>query len=980
MAEADHDLINPDDPLHWGLEKILRDELALLRSKFGNAPEGEEDDHSSYLSSKFDEMLFVIRSVAFEKFVSPSDKYFREPWDPKVVSDETKEELHKANFLALCLSGGGIRSASFCLGVLQAFAKQNRLSYQECSSKNRLSCFDYISTVSGGGYIGSWLSAWCTRTTGIGAVESALSAAKEHEEVTNLRAFTSYLTPQRGLISSDTWAAIATVSRNLILNWLLFLPLFLSLVCLPKASVAAFQVVREWLNAASPEALSLDAWGVPSYLLAIAVFFYFCSCLFSSEQITLQLKRGGASGNPRPFGAGQGVFVLLGLAPAYVAACLASLVLLRMPVDPVRWQALLFFGFGGSLLWGIPFIVTWRRIDRLLAARFVAGFGFGVVLALAFTLLRMADGFEDDRYVVVFGIACCFLPQLAGGILFAGLSSRSLVKDDEPVAAQSADDVSEDAVREWSARAGGGFLLVGLGWTIYAILVLWDQCDWPGAFLRSHLGGWLHGLGDWLLAGIGGGAGWAAALLGESKSTPANNGRKTGARSNVDWSKVATVGGLIFFGVLIFELSRLFDLVVLPCSLADLAKHHDLPAYGFRLCLAVPLVLVIWIVAASWFINVNKFSLHAFYRNRLIRAYLGASNKNRFPSAFTGFDKEDNLVMGNLRKPKHAPFHVVNTALNLVHGKNLAWQQRKASSFTISPTAVGNSHLGYRPTPLYGDGVTLGTAMAISGAALSPNMGYHSSPVLALLMTLFNVRLGWWLGNPAKSAWRRAGPLQSVWPLLIELLGLTDANRDFVYLSDGGHFENLGLYELLQRRCRTIVAVDAGCDPDFAFADLGNALRKARIDFGIEITFGPQHPPGPEWKTKRLGLINRPKSPLPSPYCAIGTIHYTDGKPGTLIYIKAAIHGTEPEDIGSYAAESPAFPHESTADQFFTESQFESYRRLGAHIGESVFGKKHDEGCDAEEFASAATAAMASIFARMRNHAGSATFRTEGGK
>jgi hypothetical protein len=292
-----------------------------------------------------------------------------------------------------------------------------------------------------------------------------------------------------------------------------------------------------------------------------------------------------------------------------------------------------------------------------------------------------------------------------------------------------------------------------------------------------------------------------------------------------------------------------------------------------------------------------------------------------------------------------------------VHGENLAWQERKASSFTVSPLAVGNPALGYRQAKKYGNQISLGTAMAISGAAASPNMGYHSSSPVALLMTLFNVRLGWWLGNPAHRAWNLSGPRQAFLPFIFELFGLTDDQRRFVYLSDGGHFENLGIYEMLQRRCRTIVAVDAACDPELEFGDLGNAIRKARIDFGVEISF-PQ-PPSPNRKPTRLGLINRPKRPALSPYCAIGRIRYPEipDEEGTLIYIKAAIHGDEPEDILTYATASKAFPHESTMDQFFTESQFESYRRLGVHIGMTMFGRqREDRGhSDAFELAKIAT-------------------------
>jgi hypothetical protein len=138
-------------------------------------------------------------------------------------------------------------------------------------------------------------------------------------------------------------------------------------------------------------------------------------------------------------------------------------------------------------------------------------------------------------------------------------------------------------------------------------------------------------------------------------------------------------------------------------------------------------MLALGAVMAS-FINVNKFSLHAAYRNRLIRAYLGASNKTRDPNPFTGFDPEDNIAMHELGVKK--PFHVVNMALNLVRGKNLAWQQRKAESFTVTPLHAGSYRVGYRRSQDYGKGdkgesISLGTAVAISGAAASPNMGYH---------------------------------------------------------------------------------------------------------------------------------------------------------------------------------------------------------------------------------------------------------------
>jgi hypothetical protein len=334
----------------------------------------------------------------------------------------------------------------------------------------------------------------------------------------------------------------------------------------------------------------------------------------------------------------------------------------------------------------------------------------------------------------------------------------------------------------------------------------------------------------------------------------------------------------------------------------------------------------------GFFINANRFSLHATYRNRLIRAYLAASRPMRAPNRFTGFDPADNFPLRELSAQK--PLHVINGALNLVRGEQLAWQERKACSFTMSRLHCGSLTVGYRPSAEYGDGITLGTAMAISGAAANPNMGYHSSPVLGLLMTLFNVRLGWWLGNPGAQGaktWRRSGPGYSVGPLFSEAVGNTTNHYKYVNLSDGGHFENLGLYEMVLRRCHWIVVSDAGEDPECSFADLGEAVRKIRIDFGIPIEFD------------RMTIY--PRSAIDTlktrGRCAVGRICYSvvdgaDAPDGVIVYIKPACYGDEPRDIYEYSKRNEMFPHEGTSDQFFSESQFESYRMLGAYTMEKL--------------------------------------------
>jgi len=135
--------------------------------------------------------------------------------------------------------------------------------------------------------------------------------------------------------------------------------------------------------------------------------------------------------------------------------------------------------------------------------------------------------------------------------------------------------------------------------------------------------------------------------------------------------------------------------------------------------------------------------------------------------------------------------------------------------------------------------------VSISGAAANPNMGYHSSPLLALIMTLFNVRLGCWLPNPrldkGENFFANSAPRLALLPLLSEALGNTNDTGNFVQISDGGHFEDLGIYEMVMRRCHRIIVVDGGADPKFEFEDLGNAVRKIRIDLGIQIEFRNQN-------------------------------------------------------------------------------------------------------------------------------------------
>jgi hypothetical protein len=250
----------------------------------------------------------------------------------------------------------------------------------------------------------------------------------------------------------------------------------------------------------------------------------------------------------------------------------------------------------------------------------------------------------------------------------------------------------------------------------------------------------------------------------------------------------------------------------------------------------------------------------------------------------------------------------------------------------------GSETTGYCPSEEFANSVNLGTAIAVSGAAVSPNMGYHSSPAITALLTVFNVRLGAWFGNPKKTTRKESNPAASAKLLLSELAGVTDAESNYVYVSDGGHFENMGVYELIRRRCRFIVAIDAGADPKF-HENVGRVVRQVRIDFGISLEV--------DLSSATPGLNGLCRS-----HVVVGRIHYGDvhkvpksaGKrnledpdfsyeqnDGIILWVKNSLTGDEPGDLVNYAAMHPTFPYDSTLNQFFTESQFESYRALGIH-------------------------------------------------
>lgn len=885
---------------------------------------------------------------------------------------------------ALCLSGGGIRSAAFALGILQRIAALNVTSKRKDEEQgSALRQFEYLSTVSGGGYIGSWLSAWlyqqrklrprgtAAKTSGTGhgsTPDSVVSALNErdsrgplgdHEEaepISNLRRNSHFLSPSFSSLSPDLWSDVASVLRNLFLNWILLVPpmilavlvtkalyfalidahtitdgskWFLAVMIIPTLCLLAslsFSVAnrpaRGWINVSQSRFLLCD---LTPFLVGAALLVFVLQSPYGLETLSRVLSAGG-----------------FGFLEQFERDHLAAAVLIRGTILGV-----IFFlvSWGLAPLWAIVFGRSARpapasrpkhpRIEPI--AWGVAGASFGLLSAAGLICLWRVN--PSDSAATSAGFACVLgLPWIVLARIVADVVYISF-----------AEFLSEvDVGLEFQARSSGLFTLAYLGWLLWFGIVVGAP---PAArWIASHLG---DATVPTLAAG-GGLSGLLSILLGASSKTKAAAEQISGLRQYLSLNTLAAIAAAIFAIVLVALLSIGWDAAFK--SLASGADGH----MPWTIVLVVGLVLGGLIYAASHVLSINRYSLHGLYRNRLVRAFLGASRsekeRDKTKNAFTDFDGRDSPLLQELWdhnvKPTGAhwkPLHVISGALNLVSSKNLAWQERMAAPFTFSPLHCGSgsavfSDGAYRttyatanePQP-YGGNLTLGTAMAISGAAVSPSMGYNSSPGVAFLMALFNVRLGWWLANPRgdNPYYSAVKPTNALRPFFMEMFGLTSETERWVYLTDGGHFENLGLYEMVRRRCRVIVVSDAGCDPDYSFEDLGNALRKIWIDLGVRIDLH-----GLDLLKKRFK--ERPTPAEQAPYWAIGDIRYSEAdrgksQDGLLLYFKSGLHGTEPMGVLSYAIAHSTFPHESTLNQFFSESQFESYRALGYEIAQRAF-------------------------------------------
>ena len=978
------------------------------------------------LITNFLETLFLLKSPLIGEIylaMALHEETTERPASLEEVFEQEKEQIRLSRHrriphapkspeqpIGLALSGGGIRSATFNLGLLQSFATHRLLH-----------CFDYLSTVSGGAYIGSWLMGWMhNKNKGIQQAEAEFGVRayepltdNERPPVRFLRHYSRYLSPQTGLFSADVWTLAATYFRNTTLNFVIFstviallllLPRWIATVCfwssdyrhvfdqpgwgmLPVVSLslgslfailAVGSIGRNLANVPlAGESLAED---FPRYMQQqrvqifcviplVAACAFYCIALHSALQY-----------NEAHFGLGYSNWNIVELKLGGILLLRLRLLFLKLFLSGMALYSLFFAAT--LLIASFRIHMKHRGSDRMRAGwtraalSHLAYWAIPASITTGFMLLGIEEILNRIRHrpeglwlILSIGTFLLLAAVQITAIFHIGMIGRRL----------------PDELREWSARLGAWVMIYSLLWLIsfafvvyIPILIEKAVVDFPNTF-------WVGSMG-WLTTTVFGVI--AARKLDMPKNgSPESRNERLPVRVGrmLLLLSARTAPFLFIIGIL-----GLFAFGI--ANLSTMSHLHTLwPAAkgSTRGLLALTAACSFAAAFFGWRIDVNQFSMHSLYRNRLIRCYLGAS-RDRKPQPFTALDPEDDIPLAEFalhdgdQKPGW-PYLIINAALNVVKGKDaLALQSRKAKSFIFTPIYCGYDKSKYAPVALVGRaqrvgagmdgagvvfvpafsptqkpelavepiiapesygltkdggslahnpsqqkhrGLSLGTAVAISGAAASPNMGYHTSAATAFLLSLLNIRLGWWIGNPAYiAAWRRGTPRFGLRWLLAELFGNTTDEREFLHLSDGGHFENLGIYELVRRRCSLIVISDATADPDYRFVDLANAIERCRTDFAVNIKIPDLQGVDP--------VAAEPKSYL------IGSIDYGNNVSGVLIYIKPVLLKDLPIDVREYSRAhqfgTDRFPQQSTIDQFFGELQFESYRMLGTHIGDGV--------------------------------------------
>jgi hypothetical protein len=905
------------------------------------------------------------------------------------------------------LSGGGIRSATFCLGVFQAMANARLLGK-----------IDFVSTVSGGGYFGSFLGRLFTRdwVTGVDDVQDVLRARDPEKIASEQRGWTArtfrwlrdngrYLAPRGsgdliilGAILLRNWVAVQTVMITTVLTLFLGLQLLRAPLDSLLVATGTKHLVSALVTCTFPGANALLLWS--PWIVAFAPLFFLTIPAGWAYWLIVRRESDGT------IGASPVIGIVLG------AAIGAAGMLRYQPAAPA-WIAAALPDIGAASFSPVPGHPTRFWLCALLT--------LNTVLTLIYRTLaerRIRDAQELSAIEVGNFLRNRLTRILKNGLLACGAVIAWTLIDTVGGTAYTLANTGDLA--RWGASLAAVF--AGLGAFARPALVLLAPArgqkrpsvpvsilSWIAAVVMVSL---------WLIA-VNVASHAIAWEFGPVQDAPAG---------------LATRSPLKILGADRIQVTAAESgFVVLPADTpAAPCPIPDVPRKATPFAIAVFGILAIFTgLFGRTRTFANMSSLHAFYSSRLTRTFLGASNPNRLRRDTAVKDTvgdddcggeqywqwpevRDRLPeAGQVKKPwtKGGPLHIVNTTVNETMDTKMKMQNqdRKGTGLALGPCGLSlgiRHHLthsesgevvsyphgtqayrvfrtaeegGRTPDPL-----SLGRWISVSGAAFSAAAGANTTVPIAILAGMFNIRLGYWWdsGTPAIERWWKFWSKQwSPWiafewvlpvqaALASEILARTRGTAGELWnLSDGGHFENMGGYELIRRQLPVIVIVDAEADPDYTFQGLSDLVRKARLDFDAEVRFmtasqiaGPPTPllpdsllpyfgdldslrrgrwvdekvPAPDGAPLNRYRLDVDRSRVSRAHAALAVISYRNGQKSWLVYVKATLTGTEPEDVCHYHRAHPDFPQETTSDQFFDEAQWESYRRLGVHVGHRV--------------------------------------------
>lgn len=805
-----------------------------------------------------------------------------------------RSEDMDGHWLGLALSGGGIRSASFALGILQAL-----------SNWDLFRRIDYLSTVSGGGYIGSSLTYF-------------LQARKMGENGTFPFGKLGHA-GARSVETADTSGQEDEMVKQFG-DWIRRLPL---------------RVSRTRRNAEKRERLRLEAEDASQKLDPTSIVSYI---RLHAHYLT-----------PSP-DLGWPVFIGSAIRAAFTALSVYFPLLLAAMIAVATLQFALAQLESLAILSKIPaaqaFFVHECHAPTPEAPACPASPACpeGGAAAAEKTACPTGAGIVFFNWPLLM-LGVVMLMSIWNAFCFVWRTD-DLIDDKKESVKERREDLYPDTMVR-NARRNGGLLILFAGCLLLAILP------------------WLV---HYFVAGV-------RTVLAASLSTLVGYlGTLWDFRSKLKGS----IGNDSILGrvrPIVFAILTAYGLLVLALAGAQsivTVGGPNTPLYYGPIAFAVVLGFSFLINSFS---NLNLISQHRMYRDRLMETFCPSNRAvkkmawrpsilaDRLKLSECGPHRIDALMFAKNRSALAGPYHLINTALVVPGSKSTLYRSRSGDNFVLSPLSCGSDATGYVATTKFMNGaMTLPTAMAISGAALNAHSGAgQSAPtrnsILGFLLTLFGAQLGFWAAHPF--ARNRAAQPRFFNPGLYSLTGTGldgAARRGFVQLADGGHFENLALYELIRRRVDLIVCGDAAQDQDYGFEDLGIAVERVRVDFGTNIEFiFPSHGPADLLPgAVKDGGVWTDSFKMAKRGFAIAEIHYPRSKDpitgnerpeklGYLLYFKPTLIDGLPSDIYAYKRLNSDFPNQTTVDQDFDEFQFEAYRELGYRLVKQCFVELFEE-------------------------------------